>query len=530
MKKLLSLLLIMAIFATAFSVSVYAENDAEPIVENNGSYMYLENLDDISPYENEEKVKELCIKNCFIDSDTKIFSHKKLEDVRLINCTFEKGSYKFPDNIKILQIEENIPDNVIKGIGNVEELTFWGYEGEDLTSFSVLKHIENLSLSEITVNSLKGIEKLKSLKYLFMSDISVQNIDELRHLKNLRELTINGSFIEDLSPIENLKLEYLDVDDNYNLKSLDPVTKINTLTTLWAANCEMAYSEKLVNFVDKNDISSNVSKKGLTIKKKVGSLADKLVRNGMSDEEKIGTIIKYICDNMEYTLPPDGGDENTYDYEYNELLDKYNDKALDYALKGQGCCANYAALTHALLSEAGIDTFCISGEEHIWNLVETDGYYYWLDTTWIDTGYDYTLEESFWYMNSSEDFIISHEYYTIPVEVKENPAAFGKTFAHTMSFQLADFFPDDTEEDTESDEKTTQAESTEPENTESVTEEELTDNITENTTDDTQEENRGGSGKKILIISVTLIVLLSAGAVIIVVKKRKQNVEKTSMM
>lgn len=527
MKKLLSILLVFAILFVSFSVSVYAEYDYEPIVEKSGTYMYLANIKDISEYENEEKITELCIKNCFISSDTKIFSHKKLEDVRLINCTFDKGRYDFPDNIKILQIEENIPDNVIRGIGNVEELTFWGYEGEDMSSFSVLKHIENLSLSEFKVKSLKGIGKLTSLRYLFMDDIGIQNIDELKKLKNLRELTINGSFIEDLSPIENLKLDYLDVEDNYNLKSLDPVTKISTLTTLWATNCEMAYTEKLVNFVEKNNISSNVNKKGLTTKKKVEALADKLVNNRMSDEEKIGTIIKYICDNMEYTLPPDRGDEYTYDYEYNQLLEKYNDKALDYALKGEGCCANYAALTYALLSESGIDAFCISGEEHIWNLVETGGYYYWLDTTWIDTGYDSTLDESFWYMNSSEDFTISHEYYALPVEVTENSNAFGKTFTHTMSFMLADFFPDNTEEET-TEEKTTEEKTTVAESTEESTEE-----VTENTEEETtaaEEDGEASGGKKILIISVSLVILLGAASVIIIIKKKKQSVENTDAM
>ena len=297
MKRILSLLLVLLIFSSAISASAYVYDDdyvEEPIVEISGGYMYLANVEDLSPYENKEKITEVCLKNCTIGKDSKILSNDKLKDVRLINCSFEEGSWTFGKNVKTIQIERNIPDEVIKKIGNVDELTFWEYTGKDLTPFSVLGNIKCLSFAESTVSSLKGIEKLTSLEDLTLSNVGVQSIEELKYLKNLKYLSITGSFVEDLSPLENLKLDTLDVDDNYSLKSLDSVMKISTLKTLWAHNSEMAYTKKLVDFVTKNKIDSDVSAKGLEVQKKVKALAGKLVNDGMSDEEKIGTIVKYV--------------------------------------------------------------------------------------------------------------------------------------------------------------------------------------------------------------------------------------------
>ncbi len=520
----------MLVFSSAISASAYVYDEEyyeEPIVEDYGNYLYIENVQDLSPYENNGKISELCLKNCFIDRNTKIFSHEKLVDVRLIDCTYEKGKYDFPDNIKILQFDGKVPENVIKGIGKVEELTFWEYEGEDMTAFSSLNDIEHFYMAESEITSLKGVEKMTSLISLDLDDVGIANINELKNLKNLKELTITGTFIEDISPIENLKLEYLDLDDNCNVKTFDPIMNIDTLETFWARNCEMSITKELVDYIAKNKIDSNINEKSLKTKEKVKALADRIVNDKMSDEEKIGTIVKYICDNMEYTLPEES---EAGIYEYNQLLSKYNDNALAYALKGQGCCANYTALTFALLSQAGIDNYCVSGLDHIWNLVEIDGYYYWLDTTWIDTGYDYYLEESFWYMNSSEDFTISHEYYAIPAEVKGNPDAFGRTYVNTMSFRLEDFFVDFTEgEETTKNNSVTKAETTTVEETiteekttiEETTEEEKTEGTTAETEKETDNESKDKKSIVIVCVSVAALGIIAVIAIVIVKKRNK---------
>lgn len=401
-----------------------------------------------------------------------------------------------------------------------------GHTGKDLTPFSVLDNIKCLSIAESTVSSLKGIEKLTSLEDLTLSNVGVQSIEELKYLKNLKYLSITGSFVEDLSPLENLKLDTLDVDNNYSLKSLDSVMKISTLKTLWAHNSEMAYTKKLVDFVTKNKIDSDVSAKGLEVQKKVKALAGKLVNDGMSDEEKIGTIVKYVCDNMEYTLPEDTGDEYTYDYEYNKLLEKYNDEALGYALKGIGCCANYAALTHALLEQAGIESFCVEGQDHIWNLVKTDGYYYWIDSTWIDTSFYSTLDESVWYMDNSDLFLERHPYYTIPTELYENPDAFGRDYTHTMTFELADWeWGEDEEPKTE---KPTKAEKTTEETTaqEKTTVEEKTtaeEKSEETTKENVKENDDNGKNKKVVVIVIVSAAALAVVTVAVVVVMKKRN-------
>ncbi len=54
--------------------------------------------------------------------------------------------------------------------------------------------------------------------------------------------------------------------------------------------------------------------------------------------------------------------------------------------KGRAVCQGYALLTYKMLNHSGVETRIISGEagneKHAWNLVQLDGNWYHLDTTW----------------------------------------------------------------------------------------------------------------------------------------------------
>lgn len=88
----------------------------------------------------------------------------------------------------------------------------------------------------------------------------------------------------------------------------------------------------------------------------------------------------------------------TYDTSLNQAINSPY-----YALTtGKTLCNGYAMLTYQLLKEAGIPVRLISGKAdgigHVWNLVQLDGQWYHLDTTWDDplpdkgqVSYDYYL-------------------------------------------------------------------------------------------------------------------------------------------
>ena len=83
----------------------------------------------------------------------------------------------------------------------------------------------------------------------------------------------------------------------------------------------------------------------------------------------------------------------TYD-ETNLNNASYKLKYTAYAalINGTSVCQGYAVLTYRLMLAAGIDCRVITGgadngsgyEDHAWNIVRLGGYYYYLDTTWDD--------------------------------------------------------------------------------------------------------------------------------------------------
>lgn len=91
-----------------------------------------------------------------------------------------------------------------------------------------------------------------------------------------------------------------------------------------------------------------------------------------------------------------------YSYTLRDLNQAYpkpeNYSSADYdvmaaILAGSGVCQNYAELYKLLCDIAGINCRLeagkVDGVSHAWNLVEIDGTWYHVDTTWADTNSDY---------------------------------------------------------------------------------------------------------------------------------------------
>ncbi|MBR3952231.1 MAG: leucine-rich repeat protein [Oscillospiraceae bacterium] len=110
---------------------------------------------------------------------------------------------------------------------------------------------------------------------------------------------------------------------------------------------------------------------------------------GKSDYAKIKIIYDYICDNVTYDYKNlNNQDHKTKYTAYGALIDK------------TAVCQGYAMLLYRFALEEGIDARFITGVQtstngaHGWNIVELNGKYYNLDSTWDAgrTSYSYFLK------------------------------------------------------------------------------------------------------------------------------------------
>lgn len=97
-------------------------------------------------------------------------------------------------------------------------------------------------------------------------------------------------------------------------------------------------------------------------------IIDRLIKPEMSDEEKILALHDEVINTSSYT--------------------RNKDEATDILLNHQGCCEAYANTMQLLMTLAGLPNRMVlgiaKGGTHAWNLVQINGTWYHIDTTWDD--------------------------------------------------------------------------------------------------------------------------------------------------
>ncbi len=110
----------------------------------------------------------------------------------------------------------------------------------------------------------------------------------------------------------------------------------------------------------------------------VDAFTEKYIEDDMTDYEKFCVIYDWICDNVVYDY--DHLNNNSYKLQYTAYAAMINKTAV---------CQGYANLLYRMLLEVGIDNRIISGigngGGHAWNIVELEGLYYNVDSTWDAT-------------------------------------------------------------------------------------------------------------------------------------------------
>ena len=144
---------------------------------------------------------------------------------------------------------------------------------------------------------------------------------------------------------------------------------------------------------------------------------DQVVKDGMSEEEKVKAIHDYLIYSANYVN--DGNYQSAENWAYG---------AGGVLIHKEGVCQSYSIAFYMMAVSAGLDCKFVSGTakggDHAWNQVKVDGKWYYIDCTWDDPimnghsgggeRYKYYLSETLWSdhtVEESKDLADDGKYY-----------------------------------------------------------------------------------------------------------------------
>ena len=251
-------------------------------------------------------------------------------------------------------------------IGSVEMLT--GCSNTNLSA-EKLKEMQQAANAQIIDAYKNGTLSELEIEQLGMAYAPIDS-DFIKQLPTkLIKLNLLGNpFICSLEelPYACPNLESLKITDCYRIINFDFVKEMTNLKEFYISGDTIGITQDLIDYLNQRGINHNLSEYHIELDQKVQAIVDSIITDDMDEEKITQEIVKYVIKNMKY--------DKSVGYES-------MDNPLQWALKGKGVCQAYAAFTQALLTKAGIETYTVMANEHMWNLVKLDGKYHYIDTT-----------------------------------------------------------------------------------------------------------------------------------------------------
>lgn len=113
----------------------------------------------------------------------------------------------------------------------------------NVQSMSCFYNMESVDFHNINVvGSFKGMKNLKRVKlYLPLTTISLVQLKETYPLNQLKNLSVTWSDLDELSATDMEQLEYLEIEDNFNLKKID-LCNLKNVKGIEIKNCNQLES------------------------------------------------------------------------------------------------------------------------------------------------------------------------------------------------------------------------------------------------------------------------------------------------
>lgn len=358
-------------------------------------------------YKNKDLIVELFNQGINIDCPETVKSITITKE--LINQDFQDLKY-FPNLTELIIENNNIDLTDLKYNYNLINLQI---KNSVLTNTKEIPNsIYNFILEDCNIEDV-SFEIPYNTKYLTIINSPFNNI-YLKNPEQLNRLMIVGNTFLDLSSFKECK-HLKDI----TLHRIANVTNSDTLTNLNATLNLDNYVPIWMNADTYNSLNLN-NPNTLKQIEDLDSIAASIVKDNMTDEEKVKAITTYILELLTY-------DENISKPE----LTEYNDNPL-ILKKEEGICINYASLFTALSNRAGLDTYQIYSNDHTWNMVNDKDNKYFIDLSMLDTeviietltefGVEYSESDisSVEHINNNEESKLYHYHITLEELVNDS--------------------------------------------------------------------------------------------------------------
>ena len=213
-------------------------------------------------------------------------------------------------------------------------------------------------------------DKSLILQFAPIDDNFIKNLP-----RDLEELALMfESYVSDLSALPEVcpNLRILALTRCTNITNFDFVYRLGNLKSFFINREALGVTDELISYLDSKGIEHNLTHELVEVDRRVQEIADSIVNENMTDQEKVDAILDYVIKNVEY-------DSRVHDDKAISLF--YNKRPLSEALNGRGCCANIATLTNALCQKTGVTSYLVSNINHGWNLIKIEGNYWYIDPT-----------------------------------------------------------------------------------------------------------------------------------------------------
>ena len=328
----------------------------------------------------------------------------------------------------------------LKSVSNLADIySLWINKNSDISWLNYCSNLDELELKISTESALKQIKGLNVYKLILSTGSYYKGkgsiIDErffsfLKNCPNLSILeidssafSINSDFLQKISR-ENgglyLRIDYLSgSSQKINIDALKSFKRIefNLDNGNGMYDIPIIFSKEEFNYIFNSETFSVRDENGYLILDS-GSLTDKYkdyvkevnkiydqidkiistlnINEKMSDKEKLSAVLEYVLQNLTYNedsakiqreqgvqvdilgnLNEDLAEEMKKSYTDGFLYGVFNEN-------GKPVCGNYSALMKTLLTKVGVESYMVRSSKHVYNLVNVDGEYYYVDATFLD--------------------------------------------------------------------------------------------------------------------------------------------------